>query len=206
MICVGNLSFVAPTTQTSQIVRIRLWAYLRIRLGLAFVCTMAGRRLQLSVTVLGAARICRSNPASLTLIVRPQVKLPVSSRPRQIYVRFEVLERHHRSGQRLGLIHAIRYMRDDGLLTQRQLQAATVVINWLADHLSAPGRIVLRTNPSAVSWFRESSGKHLVRMQRLVNIAESNGVSVRRRQTMTPGRIVYSDLNQVLALPRERRR
>jgi transposase-like protein len=104
------------------------------------------------------------------------------------------------------VVHAIRYLRDDRLLTKRQLQAATVVINWLADHLEAPDRVVLRTHPSAVSWFRESSGRHLVRMQRLVNIAESNGVNVRRRQTMTPGRIVYSDPNQILALPRKRQR
>lgn len=130
----------------------------------------------------------------------------MSSRSRQVYVRFEVLERHHRSGQRVGQIHAIRYLRDDRLLTQRQLRAATVVINWLADHLAAPGEVILRNHPSAVSWFRESSGRHLVRMHRLVNIAESNGVGVRRRQTMTPGGIVYSDLNQILALPRKRRR
>jgi hypothetical protein len=70
MTCVGNLSFVARITRTSQIVRIRSWSCLRILLGLAFACTTAGHRLQLSAIALGAARICQRNPPSLILIVR----------------------------------------------------------------------------------------------------------------------------------------
>jgi hypothetical protein len=72
MTCVGNLSFVAPTTQTFQIVRIRSWCCLRILLGSAFACTMAGHRSRLSITAPGAARICQRNSAAFSLIVRAQ--------------------------------------------------------------------------------------------------------------------------------------
>src|SRR6266404_3745914 len=78
MTCVGNLSFVARTTQTSQIVRIRFWSCSRILLDSAFACTMAGHRLQLSVTAPGAARICQRNPASLNLVRCHRESLPVS--------------------------------------------------------------------------------------------------------------------------------
>ena len=71
MTCVGKLNFVARTTQTSQIVRIRLWSYLGILLGSAFACTMAGRRSLLSDSALGVARTCQRNLGSRTLVVRP---------------------------------------------------------------------------------------------------------------------------------------
>src|SRR5882757_1442125 len=70
MTCVGNLSFVARTTQTSQIVRILFWSFLRTLPSSAFAFTMAGRRLSRSDTALGAPRIYQRNPASLALIVR----------------------------------------------------------------------------------------------------------------------------------------
>jgi hypothetical protein len=126
--------------------------------------------------------------------------------PRSTYIRFEVSERHRRSGVRIGLLHAIRYLRDDGLLNSRQIRAASAVFDWYADHLASPSKSTFRVHPRAVSWFHHTSTQHLRRIERLATIAEAHDIRVIRRNSMTPGRIVYRDDVQVLAVARRRKR
>jgi hypothetical protein len=105
------------------------------------------------------------------------------------------------SGQPLGIFHAVRYLRDDGQLTQEQEEIANTVFDWLHDHLDAPGEEVLEANPEAISWFRATATDHIAQAERLIPILEDHGYQVVKARQTDPGTIVYADAAQVLALP-----
>ena len=71
-----------------------------------------------------------------------------------MFVRITVNKMHEDSRQRLGILHAVRYLRDDKKLTRSELARANRVFDWLYLHLDAPSKKILRSNPAAVSWFR----------------------------------------------------
>jgi hypothetical protein len=118
-----------------------------------------------------------------------------------MFLRFAISDLHEESGQPLGIFHAVRYLRDDGQLTMEQETAANAVFDWLSDHLDAPGEQLLAAHPAAVSWFRATASQHIEQAQRLIPILEAHGHHVTRVERPDPGRIVYSDSAQVLALP-----
>ena len=56
------------------------------------------------------------------------------------YIRFVVLEIHPDSGQQVGVFHAVRYLRDDGVLSPEELQRASELMEWFNDNLEKPAR------------------------------------------------------------------
>ncbi len=116
-----------------------------------------------------------------------------------MFLRFTTIDLHEESGQPIGIFHAVRYLRDDGLLTDRQEEIANEVFDWLYDHLDAPGQHVLEANPEAVSWFRATATLHIYQAERLIPILEAHGYHVTRARLLDPGTIVYADSAQVLA-------
>ena len=118
-----------------------------------------------------------------------------------MFLRFTIAELHQESGQPIGIFHAVRYLRDDGLLTEEQEDIANSVFDWLYDHLDAPGEDVLAANPDAVSWFRATADGPIAQAQRLIPILESQGYHVAVASRANPGTVVYADSAQILALP-----
>jgi hypothetical protein len=118
-----------------------------------------------------------------------------------MFVRLTVSELHEESGQPLGIFHAIRYLRDGGKLTAEQEEVANEIFNWAFDHLEAPGDDLLKANPGAVSWFRLSATGHIAEAERFIPILMAHGYHVATVKRTDPGRIIYSDSAQVLALP-----
>lgn len=121
-----------------------------------------------------------------------------------MFVRITVNKLHGDSRQRLGILHAVRYLRDDKQLTHSELARANRVFDWLYLHLDAPSRKILRSNPAAVSWFRIDAREHIKRVERLASIVEAHGYVVSRRKSANPGRIVYADDVQVFAKRRSK--
>jgi len=119
-----------------------------------------------------------------------------------MFVRLTVPELHEESGQQVGIFHAVRYLRDDGELTEAEETAANEVFDWLFDRLEAPNDGLLAKSPTAVSWFRSDASEHLLRAQRLVPILEAHGYRVMRAECVDPGEVVYADSVQVFARPR----
>src|SRR5215813_14069405 len=103
-----------------------------------------------------------------------------------MFVRITVNRLHQDSRQRLGILHAVRYLRDDKKLTQSELARANRVFDWLYSHLRAPGKKTLKRNPAAVSWFRIEAEQHIKRVERLIPIAEAHGYVVSRRKSTNP--------------------
>jgi hypothetical protein len=118
-----------------------------------------------------------------------------------MFLRFTTLNLNEKSGQPVGIFHAVRYLRDDGLLTGEQEGIANEVFDWLYDHLDAPGHHVLEANPEAVSWFRTTATNHIAQAERLIPILEAHGYRVTSARLLDPGTIVYADSAQVLAMP-----
>lgn len=120
-----------------------------------------------------------------------------------MFIRFTVKQLNEDSCQPLGVLHAIRYLRDDGKLTSSQLKLANKIFDWLFDNLEAPNKKILQKNPTAVSWFRDGAKRHIKQVERLIPIAEAHGHKVIRRTCLNPGSIIYSDSIQVFAKPRK---
>ena len=119
-----------------------------------------------------------------------------------MFVRFDVTETHHFSRKPLGVLHAIRYLRDDGFLTRAELILSNKIFAWMFSHLDAPSEEIIIKYPDAISWFRSTAILHISKTELLVSIAESHGLIVNRRQRTRLSRIVYQDSHQVLARSR----
>jgi hypothetical protein len=122
-----------------------------------------------------------------------------------MFIRISVNAMHQDSRQPLGILQAVRYLRDDDRLTASQFAKADAVFDWLYSHLDAPSKKLLRSNPTAVSWFRVEAREHIRRVERLIPIVEAHGYVAKRRTSRNPGRIIYSDVFQVFAKPRSKR-
>ena len=116
-----------------------------------------------------------------------------------MFVRITINRLHKDSRQQLGILHAVRFLRDDNELTSSELARANRVFEWLYSHLKAPSKKTLQSNPTAVSWFRIEAREHIKRVERLIPIVEAHGYVANRRTSSNPGEIVYSDAVQVLA-------
>jgi len=113
------------------------------------------------------------------------------------YVRFVVLEIHPYSGQQVGVFHAVRYLRDDGILSPEEHARARELMEWFNDNMELPSRFS-RSNKhgaqtKAISWFKPTAGEHISRMWELCQILEGHGRASR------PGYVVYEDDVQVTA-------
>lgn len=119
-----------------------------------------------------------------------------------VFVRLTIADLHDQSGQQIGIFHAMRYLRDDGDLSDREESVANEVFDWLFDHLDAPHDHVLEENPTAVSWFRAAATEHLAQAERLIPILEAHAFQVIRAESVDPGEVIYEDAVQVFAMPR----
>ncbi|MFI9001949.1 hypothetical protein [Streptomyces sp. NPDC053541] len=59
-------------------------------------------------------------------------------------------------------------------------------------------------NPGAVAWFKSTAGHLLARVPPYLALLDAHGVPYERLESADPGRIVYEDEVQVVAVPRER--
>ncbi|QWB24768.1 hypothetical protein KJK29_20510 [Streptomyces koelreuteriae] len=57
------------------------------------------------------------------------------------------------------------------------------------------------THPGAVAWFKTSSTEFVTRVDGYLELLAAHGVECRRLESSDPGRIVYEDEYQVVAIP-----
>lgn len=120
-----------------------------------------------------------------------------------MYIRFVVNELDSDSHKRLGIFHAIRYLRDDGELTHQEEDKINKVMDWFADNLDKPSRLSKssknHTTNKAITWFKHTANIHINKMWEIVSVLRSHGISVDVIKTEKPGYIVYEDQHQVAA-------
>lgn len=122
-----------------------------------------------------------------------------------MYIRFVINEFCPESNQRLGLFHAVRYMKDDNKFLDYELEQAKRTMDWFNNNLESPLDYLntqkLRKADIFISWFKISAKKHISKVREFVVLLESKGVVVEQIRTDRPGKIVYSDEYQVFAKP-----
>jgi hypothetical protein len=115
-----------------------------------------------------------------------------------MFIRFIVNEKHLTSNRRLGIFHAIRYLRDDGELTADELREMNRVMDWFADNLNTPESI---SRVKAISWFKDSAREHISNIRQIVSVLKVHDIDVEMVRTDKPGYLVYEDNYQVFAEP-----
>ncbi len=122
-----------------------------------------------------------------------------------MYIRFVVHEIDPDSGRRLGVLHALRYLREDGRLLPWEHDRADEIKDWFNTHLERPASFNRSSRPNrlekALSWFKDSAVSHIALMREIAEILESHGVTVEVVTTDRPGYITYEDEYQIVAEP-----
>ena len=102
-----------------------------------------------------------------------------------------------------GVITVASALRDQGELYQHESRWLDEIFNWFNENLPCPPfRAKLRSREwslNAVCWFRDQAGEPLRRIWDIVAVLEEHGTTVRLVTTARPGKIVYSDMFQIVA-------
>lgn len=76
---------------------------------------------------------------------------------------------------------------------------------WFKKHLRVPSRFAASAKPhakaQALSWFRDTSIRHIEHMREYQRILENYGLMVTMLRTKRPGYVVFEDEHQVVAYP-----
>jgi hypothetical protein len=117
-----------------------------------------------------------------------------------MYLRFAVSRRDPQSHTWIGLFNAAYQLQDSGRLGSAEATRIQEMLDWFKENLptARPGR---KWHPRAVCWFRTEAGEPLKKGWELARFLEAQGVWVRLYKTRDPGRRIYSDRFQVMAVP-----
>jgi len=122
-----------------------------------------------------------------------------------MFVRFVTDEIHLDSNQRLGIFHAIRYLRDDNELTEGEFKLADSLMTWFADNMESPIEFLnkqkSKKSETYISWFKDTASEHIRNARELSKIIEGKNVRVEFLRTKKPGKIVYEDEFQIFSRP-----
>ena len=124
-----------------------------------------------------------------------------------MFLRFVTAELHDESHQELGIFHAAGKLRDSGSLSPSEETLLQEIRDWFNINLEKPNRFTsskppyYRKRQNGISWFKDSAGKHIGKMQEMVAMLKHHDVPVRMIKTKRPGYVVYEDEFQIVAVP-----
>jgi hypothetical protein len=102
-----------------------------------------------------------------------------------------------------GFITVAHHLRDEGILEEEMHNELAENLQWIEENL--PKRPDFPQDQddlsSPMSWLKESSINHLQKMRNIQRILEENDILVEIFEVDTPGKIIYEDDWQVVALP-----
>jgi len=115
------------------------------------------------------------------------------------FIRFQTTMPCPTTGKRLGVFHAAYYVEEEDVLSTEAYEKLKDSFAWFAKHLRSPA---LRGKPTrGVFWFRSAAEEFISRVWDIVDVLQSADVIVERHATKRPGAIVYSDDQQIVAIP-----
>jgi hypothetical protein len=121
-----------------------------------------------------------------------------------VYVRWVVWQHDEDSRQPRGIVQAAYDLRNRGDLHPAERAELQGALEWLGDCLEAPDDDV-ELAERAIFWFRDSAWGHRRVMWTLARLLEAHGIPVELLISPWPGHIVWSDRDQVAAIPHRRR-
>ncbi|MEU5208921.1 hypothetical protein [Streptomyces sp. NPDC020742] len=122
-----------------------------------------------------------------------------------VYVRFQGTERSPR-GHFPGIFGLANGLARDGKLSEEQHRFWRAGNDWYDTHYTNPSLVDPtvydpEANPGAVAWFKSTAVHLLVRVDGYLDLLTTHAVDHERVETTDPGRIVYEDEDQVIAVP-----
>jgi hypothetical protein len=99
-----------------------------------------------------------------------------------------------------GIITEARLLRDQEGLHAHEVAVLEAAYEWLNRHLPCPPFSTSDWPRDAVTWFKDDAGESIGKMWEIVAILEEHGIPVRMLRSKSPGKILYEDRHQVVAL------
>ena len=137
---------------------------------------------------------------------KPQVasSAPLSIGP-ETYIRFVTSDQDDQSGSSRGVFHAAYGLQRSTFLEPHEYDWLGDTIVWYEKNLPVPTYLKkTRKNELAICWFRVNAQQKIQRLWDLVHLLEEFCVFIRTIKTKTPGRIVFQDEFQIVAVPEYR--
>src|SRR5437588_7284178 len=101
-----------------------------------------------------------------------------------MFVRFAIMQKDQRSHVERGLFHAAEALRADKELSRFEEALVSEVFDWFNRSLPHPTRLARSTRPhaeaKAISWFKDTAGDFIARMEELVAVLREHGYVVQR--------------------------
>ncbi len=119
-----------------------------------------------------------------------------------MFIRFTVLSTDADTGKSTGVLVAGHTLRDEGDLSVEEHHQLRLCLQWFNEQLKVPSKLYKDLqNKRALSWFKPSAAEHIKHMWELKHILDHHGLHVNVLKTHEPGKVVYEDEWQVLAIP-----
>ncbi|MDX2301457.1 MAG: hypothetical protein NW226_01600 [Microscillaceae bacterium] len=122
-----------------------------------------------------------------------------------MYTKFITLFLDDLEDEEKGFLNAARYLNEQGILEENQKTKLEQNLSWIEVHLKRrPEFEALDENDILnlpMSWLKESASEHIHKMDEIREILEENDILVEVLQVETPGKILYEDEHQVVAIP-----
>lgn len=117
-----------------------------------------------------------------------------------MFLRFTILATDSDTGKSTGVLVAGHKLRDEGDLSVDEHRELRLCLQWFNDHLTVPSVYDLQ-NKRALAWFKPEAKKPIERMWQLKSILDAHGLHVNVLKTAAPGRIIFEDGWQIVAIP-----
>jgi hypothetical protein len=118
-----------------------------------------------------------------------------------MFLRFTVGERDLRSKTWKGLFTAATELQDGLRLGSADGASLQTTLDWFNENLPVPPCYGQDKEPRAICCFTNTAGERLTKMWSLVMFLQSQGYLVQLHKTRDPGRRLYCDPYQVVAIP-----
>ena len=119
-----------------------------------------------------------------------------------MYIRYQGTQNSRKTGKPSGIFAVAWHMKQNGLLSPREIDEIQQIENWFEDNLPNPPFYSESDPPKAITWFkRETTVEMLERIERIKTIIENNGwtIEVEYREN-APGKVIYEDEYQIATI------
>ena len=125
-----------------------------------------------------------------------------------MYIRFETNLMFTGTPYKKGIFAAMGNLKRMGVMTAKEGIWYQETAAWFNDNLANPTCFDIPVSDDikfiANSWFIDSPSEYLVKSYKVIALLEKYGIEVYIKRSKKPGRVIYSDRLQVVAIPETR--
>lgn len=122
-----------------------------------------------------------------------------------MYTKFITLFLDDFEDEEKGFFNAVRYLNEYGILEDVRKVQLQENLSWIESHFKKHPEFSFPESENeinvAMSWIKGDAIEHLNRMTQLKEILEENDILVEVLEVDKPGKIIYEDEFQVVAIP-----